>query len=154
MCKLKQCERFCGGKMCKIQWSISSGVAVSWNDASAMWANLFLPIVFVAVLFISGPSPVLAQRSTPRLWVCAEGRFPSSVCPSHWCVAVRCRRSKFSLGYVFTAVFFPAAFILCDIWDVLEQLQPWEYKFCFGHDRLTNLKHQNQTELHLHWESK
>lgn len=34
--------------------------------------------------------------------------------------------------------FLQAAFVLCNFWDVLDQLQHWEYKVSFGRDGQTD----------------
>lgn len=62
---------------------------------------------------------MLVQRSTTKLWVYIEGRFPSRVRPSQRCGAGQCRRSKFGSVIFFRAIsFLQGALMLCNVWDV------------------------------------
>lgn len=69
-------------------------------------------------------------EEVPRCCGCMLRKdFPSCVCPSQWCVAGRCRRSKFD-SFIFSGRFFlRGAFMLCNVWDVLAMLQHRDYKF-------------------------
>lgn len=102
----------------KHQRSISDAAVVSLSCeavVSLCYVGTLTPFyfpIFVAALYLLGPFSVLVQRSTTRLWVYVEGRFPSCVCPFQWCVAGRWRRSKFG-RVVFSGRFFPCGAHSC-----------------------------------------